>query len=128
MGRRGRQIQQQRQVKGFRPGKAPPQLKKKMMKQQMPEMSGAQERMVDLFADRTPEQSRKLIGRWLLGTLVGGIVLVVLSVLAWSWTWIAGVPLTLVAGFVLFSHIRLRAQRAQLEEMAEAVAKATRGV
>jgi len=125
MARKGRPVQPQ--VKGFRPGKAPPQLKKKMAKQQMGEMTTAQERMVDLFADRTPAESRKLIGRWMLGTLVGGILLTVLSILAWQWSWIAGVPLTLAAGFTFFSHIRLRAQRAQLEEMAEQVAKVTRG-
>jgi fatty acid desaturase len=96
-----------------------------MAKQRMGEMSAAQERMVDLFADRSPAESRKLISRWVTGTLIGGIVLASLSVLAWMWTWIAGIPLTIAAGAVFFSHIRLRAQRAQLEEMAEVVAKAT---
>lgn len=124
MGRR--RIQgQQRQIKGFRPGKAPPQLRKKAAKQQMGEMTKAQERMVDLFADRSPAESRKLISKWVTGTLIGGIVLAILSVLAWMWTWIAGIPVTIAAGAVFFSHIRLRAQRAQLEQMAEMVAKAT---
>jgi hypothetical protein len=121
--RRGRE--QQPQVKGFRPGKAPPQLRKQMAKQRMGEMSAAQERMVDLFADRSPAESKKLISRWVAGTLIGGIVLSLLSVLAWMWTWIAGIPLTIAAGAVFFSHIRLRAQRTQLEEMAAVVAKAT---
>ncbi len=96
-----------------------------MAKQRMGEMSSAQERMVDLFADRSPAESRKLISRWVTWTLVGGIVLTILSVLAWMWTWIAGIPLTIAAGAVFFSHIRLRAQRSQLEQMAEMVAKAT---
>ncbi|MDT8369482.1 MAG: hypothetical protein RQ745_09770 [Longimicrobiales bacterium] len=125
MARRKGQVQPP-QMKGFRPGKAPPQLRKKMAKQQMGELSTAQERMVDLFADRSPEASRRLISRWITGTLIGGIALIVLSLLAWSWTWIAGVPVTLLAGGVLFSHLRLRKQRIQLEEMAEAVSKMTR--
>ena len=128
MARRGREIRQRPHVKGFRPGKAPKDLKKKMMKQALPEMSGTQQRMFDLFVERSPEESRKLIRRWLMGTLIAGIVLTVLSILAWQWTWIAGVPLTLIAGFVFFSHIRLRAQREQLEEMADQVAQVTRSV
>lgn len=124
MGRRRGQGQPP-QVKGFRPGKAPPQLRKKVAKQQMGEMTSAQERMVDLFADRSPTESRKLIGRWVTGTLIGGIVLAILAVFAWMWTWIAGIPVTIAAGAVFFSHIRLRAQRAQLEQMADVVAKAT---
>lgn len=125
MGRRRGQ-QQQPQVKGFRPGKAPASIRKKQAKQQMGDMNAAQERMVDLFADRSPAESRKLISRWVTGSLVAGIVLSILAVLGWSWTWIAGVPLTILATVVLFSHFRLRAQRAQLQEMAEAVAKVTR--
>ncbi len=128
MARKGREIRQRPHVKGFRPGKAPPKLKKKMMKQQLPEMTATQERMLDLFADRSPEQSKKLIGRWVFWTMLGGIALTVLSLLAWQWSWIAGVPLTLLAGFTFFSHIRLRAQRKDLEEMAEQVAMVTRSV
>ena len=114
-------------VKGFRPGKAPSSLRKKQAKRQMGEMNAAQERMVDLFADRSPEESRKLISKWLTGSLVGGIVLSILAVLAWSWSWIAGLPLSILAAVVFFSHFRLRAQRAQLQQMAEAVAKVTGG-
>jgi hypothetical protein len=128
MARRGREIQQRPHVKGFRPGKAPKKLKKKLMKQSLPEMTATQQRMFDLFVERTPEESKKLIGRWVLGTLIGAIALTLLSILAWRWSWIAGVPLTLGAGFVFFSHIRLRSQRAQLEEMAEQVATVTRSV
>jgi len=128
MARKGREIRQRPHVKGFRPGKAPKKLKKKMMKQQLPEMTATQERMVDLFADRSPEQSRKLIARWLFWTLLGAVALTGLSLWAWQWSWIAGVPLTLAGGFAFFSHIRLRAQRKQLEEMAEQVAMVTRSV
>jgi len=128
MARKGREIQQRPHVKGFRPGKAPKKLKKKLMKQALPEMTATQQRMFDLFVERTPAESKKLIGRWLLGTLIGAIALTLLSLLAWQWSWIAGIPLTLAAGFTFFSHIRLRSQRAQLEEMAEQVATVTRSV
>ena len=109
-------------MKGFRPGKEPKQLRKQAVKQQFGELDAAQERMVDLFADRTPEQSKKLLARWRTWSLAGGIVLSALSVWAWSWTWIAGVVVGALAGGVFFVHLRMRTQRAALEAMAEAVA------
>ena len=127
MGRRRGQSGMQQQVKGFRPGKEPSSLRKRALKQQMGEMSATQERMVELFADRTPQEARAMIGRWHTGTLIAGIVLSILTVLAWSWSWIAGLVVGLIATAVLFSHLRLRAQRAQLEQMAEAVSKASGG-
>jgi hypothetical protein len=120
---RRRYEEQRPQVKGFRPGKAPPRLRKKQAKERLGEMNALQSRMVDLFAERSPAESRKLIGRWVTGMLIGGIVLSILAVLAWRWTWIAGVPVSILAGVVLFGYLRLRAQRAQLEEMAETVQK-----
>ncbi len=67
MGRRRGQTQAPG-VKGFRPGKAPAAIRKKQAKAQMGDMNAAQERMVDLFADRTPEESRKLISKWVTGS------------------------------------------------------------
>ncbi len=122
---RGRRQGQQPQLKGFRPGKAPPELRKRAAKQQMGEMNAAQEKLVDLFAGKSPEASRKLIARWLTWTLVGAILLTLLSLLAWSWSWIAGVPVSLLAGGLFFVHIRLRRQRSQLEEVADQVARIT---
>lgn len=124
MGRRRGQGPQQ-QVKGFRPGKEPPGLRKAHAKNQFGDLNPAQERMVELFAERTPEESRKLISRWTTGAFVAGVVLSVLTVLAWMWTWIAGAIVGVVAGLVFFLYFRLRAQRAQFEQMADAVAQAT---
>ena len=112
-------------MKGFRPGKAPAQLRKRAAKQQFGEMNAMQERMVDLFADRSPEEARSMLGRWRTGSLIAGIVLSILTVLAWSWSWIAGLIVGILASLTLFAHLRLRAQRAQLEQMAEMVSKAT---
>ncbi len=68
MGRRRGQGPQQ-QIKGFRPGKEPPGLRKAHAKKQFGDMNAAQERMVELFAERSPEESRKLISRWKTGAL-----------------------------------------------------------
>ncbi len=122
---RGRQGGQQPQLKGFRPGKAPPELRKRAAKQQMGQMNSAQEKLVDLFAGKSPAESRKLIARWVTWTLIGAIALTLLSLLAWSWSWIAGVPVSVLAGGLFFVHLRLRRQRSQLEEVADTVAKLT---
>lgn len=110
------------QMKGFRPGKEPPQLRKKMAKQQFGEMNAAQERMVELFAERTPQESRALIARWKRGALLVGIVLSVLAVVLGLWSWIAGSIVAILAAVAFFAFLRLRSQQAGLEAMADAVA------
>lgn len=124
MGRRRGQVPQQH-VKGFRPGKEPPELRKAHAKKQFGDMNAAQERMVELFAERSPAQSRKLISRWKTGAFIAGVVLSILTVLAWMWTWIAGVIVGVLAGAIFFVYFRLRAQTAQLEQMADTVAQVT---
>lgn len=121
MGRRRGQGPQQH-VKGFRPGKEPPQLRKKMAKQQFGEMNAAQERMVDLFAERSPQESKALIGRWKSGSLVLGAVLSILAVALGLWSWIAGTIVAILAAVSFFVYLRIRSQQAGLEAMADAVA------
>jgi Flp pilus assembly protein TadB len=110
------------QIKGFRPGKEPKQLRTQAAKQQFGEMNAAQERMVEFFAERTPEQSRKLLARWRTWSAVAGVVLSALSVWAWMWHWIAGVVVGALAAGLFLVHLQLRSQRASLEAMADAVA------
>ena len=125
MGRRRGQGPQQ-QMKGFRPGKEPPGLRQAHAKKQFGDLSAGQERMVELFAERSPEESRKLISRWKTGAFAVGVILSVLTVLAWMWTWIAGGIVGVLAAAAFFVYLRLRAQTAQLEQMADTVAQVTR--
>jgi Flp pilus assembly protein TadB len=125
MGRRKGQGPQQH-MKGFRPGKEPPELRKAHAKKQFGDLNAGQERMVELFAERSPEESRKLISRWKMGAFLLGVLLSVLTVLAWMWTWIAGGVVGVLAGVVFFVYFRLRAQTAQLEQMADAVSQVTK--
>lgn len=122
MGRRRGQSRQPK-VKGFRPGKVPAELRKHRTKSRLGEMNSAQDWMVEVFGERTPQESRRLIGIWIKGTLLGGIVLSVLGVVAWTWSWMAGVPLLVLAAVVFFSHFRLKSQRSHLEGLAAAVGK-----
>lgn len=110
-------------VKGFRPGKEPPQLRKRAAKQQLGDLNAAQERMVDLFSERTPEESRKMLAKWRTMSLAAGVALSVLTVVALMWTPIAGVIVGILATVAFFLHLRLRAQREALEAMADAVSK-----
>ncbi len=117
MGRRSRN-----RVKGFRPGKEPPQLRKQAARQQFGDLSPVQERMVELFSERSPEESRAMLARWRRWSLGVTVALLLLAVAAWWWTPIAGVAVGLAAGAAGFVHLRLRLQRAAFESMIDVVA------
>ena len=112
----------QQPMKGFRPGKEPPQLKKQRAKQQLGELSGTQERLVELFAERTPEESRALIDRWLMVLLGFTIALGVAAAVLTLWSTIAAVVVGVLAVVFLVLWWRLKGQRDAFVRMAETVA------
>ena len=113
----------QRPVKGFRPGKEPPQLRKQRAKRQLGETSAAQERLLELFASRTPAQSRVLVRRWRLGLIAAGTALVVVGVALYGWSVAAGVAVHVVAAAALGIGWRLHSQREALAAMADLVGR-----
>ncbi|MFW5947096.1 MAG: hypothetical protein ACOCUW_01275 [Gemmatimonadota bacterium] len=115
-------------VKGFRPGKEPPQLRKQRAKQQYGSLTATQERLVELFAERTPAESRKLIRRWIVGLLAAAIGLaVVAAVLVFLWSPLAGVVVGVLAVAALYLWWRMRRQRDAFEAMADVVSGPGRG-
>ena len=108
-------------VKGFRPGKEPPQLKKQRAKRQFGELSSTQERLVELFAERTPQESRALIQRWIVGLLLTAVGLLVVAGVLALWSVLAAGIVGVLALVVLGLWWRLRSQRAGFEEMADVV-------
>jgi Flp pilus assembly protein TadB len=120
MGRRRGQGPQ-RQVKGFRPGKEPPQLRKQRAKQQFGEMNTAQERLVEFFAERSPDEARALMGRWRLALLLGAVLLGVVGAALYSWSTVAGIIVHVLAVIVLVLWWQIRRQREALETMADQV-------
>ena len=114
-------------VPGFRPGKEPPQLRKQRAKQQFGDVSPTQEKLIEAFAERTPEESRGLIRRWLIGTLAGAILLAVAGGLLLVWSVLAGSIVLVLAAVLLGLWWRLRRQRPDLEAMADAVRGGGRG-
>lgn len=121
MASHGRGSGPRRPVKGFRPGKEPPQLKKQRAKQQFGDVSAAQERLIELFAERSPEESRALMRRWRIALLAGAVVLAILGAVLYGWSVIAGVVIHILAAVALFLWWRLHRQRDDLEAMADAV-------
>lgn len=108
-------------VKGFRPGKEPPQLRKQQAKRQLGEVSASQERLLEVFASRTPAEARALMRRWRIGLFVAGVVLVVAGALLYGWSVIAGAVVHLLAALALVIAWRLHSQREALGAMADMV-------
>lgn len=121
MARHGRGSGPQRPMKGFRPGKEPPEIKKRRAKQQFGEVNAAQERLIEVFAERTPEESRVLMRRWRIALLAAALVLGILGAALYAWSIIAGVIVHVLAAIALFLGWRLHRQRDDLEAMANAV-------
>src|SRR5680860_1005718 len=121
MARHGRGQGPQQPMKGFRPGKEPPQLKKQRAKQQFGEVSRSQERLIEFFAGRTPAEARTVMSRWQIGLLVAAIVLAVLGAVLYGWSVVAAIVVHVLAAVLFFLWFQLRRQRPQLEALADAV-------
>jgi Flp pilus assembly protein TadB len=114
-------------MKGFRPGKEPPQLRKQRAKQQFGEVSATQERLIEMFAERTPAEARGLIRRWRMALLAGAIILAACGAVVFTWSLVASVVFLVLAAVVLFFWWRLHRQRQAFEAMADAVSGPPRG-
>lgn len=118
---RGRGRGPQRPVKGFRPGKEPPELRKRRAREQFGEVSATQEQLIELFAERSPEEARTLIRRWTIGLLAGAIGLALAAAALSLWSLVAAGIAGVLAVVLLGFWWRIRGQRADLEAMADAV-------
>lgn len=109
-----------RPMKGFRPGKEPPQLKKRRAKSRLPDdASWAQRQMVEAVAGRSPDEVRRMVRKWSLGLVAGGVLLAVLGVFVYSWSVVAGAVVHVLAAVLLFLAYRIRKQGPAFVQMAE---------
>jgi hypothetical protein len=109
-------------IKGFRPGKAPPQLKKQRAKAQLPrDASWAQKQAVEAVAGRTPEEIHAMVRRWILGTLVVAVLLTVAGAFLYAWSVVVGVIVHVLALALFFLVFRLRKHGQGLVEMAKSL-------
>ena len=127
MGRQGKGRIPQQPIKGFRPGKEPPRVRTQQAKQQLGKVSPAQERLMEMFAQRTPAESRAMIRRWGITLLAVAVALAILGAVLYVWSVVAGVVVHVLAGVVLAVWWRVRRQRADLEALAEAVGGGGKG-
>lgn len=119
---RGRGRGQQRPVRGFRPGKEPPQLRKQRAHQQIGgDANWAQKQLIDALADRSPAEARTMMRRWQVGALAVALALAVLGGLLYMWSIPAGVVVHVIAVAVLVLWLQLRRKRKDFEAMAELV-------
>jgi hypothetical protein len=117
-GRRGGQ----RPIKGFRPGKAPPQLKKQRAKAQLGgDASWAQKQTVEAVAGKSPQEVRAMVRRWSIGLGLAGGALLVLGAFLYTWTVVAGVAVHALAAVALFLAWRVRKQGPGLEQVAQSL-------
>lgn len=112
----------QRGVKGFRPGKEPAHLKRQRAKAELgKDASWAQKQTVEAIAGKSTQEVQSLVRRWSLGLGAGGVLLVVLGGVLFSWSRIAGGAVLVVAGALLFLAYRVRKQGPGLEQMADSL-------
>jgi len=110
-------------VKGFRPGKEPTEIRKQRAKKQFGEVSASQERLIEMFAERSPEEARTLLRRWKLGLLAAGLVLAVVGGFLFLWSLAAGIVLEILAVIAMVLWWRIQGQSQTLEAMVEAVSR-----
>ncbi|HSR42541.1 MAG TPA: hypothetical protein VLL48_10220 [Longimicrobiales bacterium] len=121
MGRKGRGGGgRPRPVKGFRPGKEPPHLKKQRAKARLgSDASWLQKQTVEAIVGRSPREVETMVRNWSVGLLVVAIALAVLGVFLYRWSLVAGLVAHAVTLLPLFLAYRLRKQGPGLVEMAE---------
>jgi Flp pilus assembly protein TadB len=127
MGRKKRKGGGSAPIKGFRPGKEPAHLRKRAARARLgQDASWAQKQAVELVADRSPEEVRRMMMRWTVGLLAAAAALIIAGAFLYGWAIWAGLGLHLVAAVLLFLWYRMRRQRAQLVKMAESFGKPPR--
>lgn len=112
----------QRQVKGFRPGKEPPHLKKQRAKAQLgKDASWLQKQTVEAVAGRRPEEVRAMVRKWSLGLIAGALVLAVGGIFLYEVATAAGIATHVVSAALLFLAYRIRKQGSGLVEIADSL-------
>lgn len=111
----------QQPMKGFRPGKEPAQLRKQRAKAQLGDASWAQKQLIDVVADRSPEEARAMMRRWRTVALVVAIALLAAGLALYRWSVAAGVVVHVLAVAALVLWFRLHRQRAHFEALVDLV-------
>lgn len=112
----------QRPIKGFRPGKEPPHLKKQRAKAQLGrDASWAQKQAVEAVAGRSPQEVEAMVRRWTVIALMVAILLVVGGVFLYAWSTVAGVIVHVLALALFFLVFRIRKHGQGLVDVARSL-------
>ena len=110
------------QMKGFRPGKEPAHLKKRMAKAQLGnDATWAQKKAVDAFAGQSPQDVKKMVQKWSMILFVGAVLLAVGGFFLYGWAIAAGVTVHVLSAVMLFLGYRIRKQGDGLAEIARSL-------
>lgn len=113
---------QQPQMKGFRPGKEPPHLKKKFAKAQLgADASWSQKQAVDLVAGRSPQEVQAMVQKWSFGLFAAAGVFGIGGIFLYGLAVPAGVAAHIVAAVLLALGYRIRTSGQGLVELAESL-------
>ncbi len=119
-GRRGRGAQ--RPIRGFRPGKAPTNLKKQMARVQLgSDASWVQKQTVEAVAGKSPQEVRTMVRKWTVGLVAGAVLLAVLGVFLYTWSLAAGVVVHGLTVGLLFLAYRFGRQGQGLADLANSL-------
>ena len=106
-------------IKGFRPGKAPVQLKKQMAKARLgSDATWLQKQTVEAIAGRTPQEVQAMVRKWSVRLGAGAALLGVLGFFLYAWSVAAGVVVHVLTAVLCFLAYRLRTQARGLAQMA----------
>ena len=101
----------QRQTRGFRPGKEPAHLKKRMAKAQLgSDATWAQKKAVEALAGQSPQGVRKLVKKWSMILTVSALLLAASGFFLYAWSVPAGVAVHVLAALTRFIGYRIRKQ------------------
>jgi O-antigen ligase len=89
------------------------------VKEQLGEGNWAQKKLIDALAGRTPEEARRMMRNWRLGTLILTLALAGLALLLLTWSTAAGLAVAVLAALAFALWWRLQKQRADLEALAD---------
>ena len=109
-------------VKGFRPGKAPPHMKRQQAKARLgSDASWAQKQAVEAVAGRSPQEVQAMVRRWTTIALVVAVLLAAGGVFLYAWSTVAGVVVHVLALALFFLVFRIRKHGQGLVEMARSL-------
>lgn len=106
-------------MKGFRPGKEPPHLKKQRAKAELgADASWAQKQAVDAVAGRTPKEVQAMVRRWSLGLFAAGGILGIGGFFLYGVALPAGIAAHVVAVVLLVIGYRFKKSGQGLADLA----------